>query len=73
MFRHLGDRKSEPLEIVDVLAARIGEVSAGDLPGAFEQVADERGPPELGPLVGAPAEAVSERSRRTATDRPRAR
>ena len=50
--------KAQAREIGDVLEAGIGEVAAGDLPGALQQVADDRAAPEPGPVLHRPAELV---------------
>ena len=57
----LADREAEPRQVRHVLEAGIGEVAAGDLAGALEQVADERSPAEPRPVVHRPAELVDER------------
>ena len=57
----LADRKAEPGEIGDVLYAGIGEIAAGDLARAFEQVADQRAAAEHRPVVHRPAEFGDQR------------
>ena len=58
----LGHREAQPGQVGHVLAAGIGEVAAGDLAGALEQVADDRALPEPVPVVQRPAELVDERA-----------
>ena len=41
VFRDLADWKAEPGQPGDVLDAGVGEIAAGDLPGTFQQVADD--------------------------------
>jgi len=48
-------------EVGHVLDAGIGEVAAGDLARAFEQMADHRPAAEALPVVEGPAERVDER------------
>ena len=57
----LRERKTEAREIGRLLVAGIDEVAAGDLPGAFEQMSDERAFAEAVPVVGAPGERVHQR------------
>ena len=61
VLAHLADREAEPGEIGDVLCSGIGEIAAGDLAGAFEQVADQRAPAEHRPVVHRPAEFDDQR------------
>src|ERR1044071_5984812 len=54
-------RKSEMREVGDVLQPGLGEITARDLPGALEKVADRRGAPESFPVVQPPAEGMRDR------------
>jgi hypothetical protein len=57
----LGERKPEPREVRRLLVAGIDEVSAGDLPGTFEEMSDERALAEPVPVVAPPRELVHQR------------
>ena len=52
----LGQRKPEAFEVWDVLHSGVGEVAAGHLPCAFEQVAGKRCEPDARPIVAGPPE-----------------
>ena len=55
------DRKAEPGEIRDILAAGIGKIAAGDLPGAFQEMAGDGALPQKIPVVHGPAECMDHR------------
>jgi hypothetical protein len=55
------DRKAEPREICHILVAGIGEIAAGDLAGAFQQMPGDRPLPEQIPVVHRPAEGMDHR------------
>ena len=57
----LGEGKAEVREVRRLLVAGIDEISAGDLPRAFEEMPDERALAEPVPVVGAPGELVHQR------------
>ncbi len=57
----LGDREAAMSEVRDLLAAGIGEVAAGHLHAALEQVAHQRPGAEPRPVVRGPAEGRSAR------------
>ena len=70
--RHLGDDqravladfadgKAEPGEIGDVFISGVGEIAAGDLAGAFEQMAGDGALPQQIPVVHGPAEGMDHR------------
>ena len=61
MLRHFGDRKSEPLQALDILATGIGEVASRNLSRAFEQVARPACPARARPGVHRPSELVRQR------------
>ena len=58
----LADGKAQAGKVGHVLVARIGKVSARDLPGTFEQMPDERGLAEPVPVIQPPAKLMNERS-----------
>ena len=60
----LGDRKSDVGQIGHVLVARIGEISAGDLRAAFEQMTCNRPAGEPIPVAVAPFEGVQQGPKR---------
>lgn len=61
---HFGNRKSAMGEVGDVFAPRVGEIAAGDLHAAFEQMADERAGAKTRPVIERPAEAMRKRRER---------
>ena len=55
VFANLSNRETEPGDIGDVLHSWIGEIAAGDLAPALEQVADQRAPTKQGQsFIGQP-------------------
>ena len=61
-FLDFGEGESEGCEIGNIFDAGIGEVAAGELAGAFEQVADGGALAETIPVVERPAEFVDDGS-----------
>ena len=61
VFRHLGDREAETGEIGNVLVAGIGEIAAGDLTRAFQEMPDDRALAQQIPIVERPAELMDKR------------
>ena len=55
---HLGQREAEAGQVRHVLVAGIGEVAAGDLARAFEEVAHHRAAAQPGPVAHRPAECL---------------
>ena len=55
---HLGQRKAQLGQTWHILVARVGEIAAGDLARAFQQVAHQDALAQPGPVVGGPAEVV---------------
>ncbi len=58
---HFGDRVAALRQIADVLDAGIGEIAAGHLHAAFQQMADQRAGAHARHVGSVPAEAVRER------------
>jgi hypothetical protein len=56
----LADREAESLEVRHVLAAWIGEVPAGHLAGAFEEVADQHAAAQPIPVRKIPSKRVDQ-------------
>ena len=59
--KHLGQRKTERVQLRHVHITRVGNVATADLRCAFEQVAHHNALPHALPVVGQPAEMVHQR------------
>ena len=55
------DGKAEPRQIRNILVAGIGEVAAGDLAGAFQQMPGDGALPQQIPVIHRPAEGMDHR------------
>src|SRR5262249_22164312 len=53
-FGYFRNRKSKVAKSLDILEARIGEIAAGNLSRASEQMSDERRAPQRRPVVHRP-------------------
>ena len=59
---HIGQRTAQAGQVIDLLLARIGETAAGQLTGAFEQVAHQRAVGKFRLIVIRPTEGVQHRT-----------
>ena len=57
-----GDGKAESVEVGNIFESGVGEVAAGELAGALEEVADDGSLAEKIPVVERPAEFMDKRS-----------
>ena len=59
---HIGQRIAQAGQVIDLLLARIGEAAAGELAGAFEQVARQRAVGKFRVIVIRPTKGVQHRT-----------
>jgi hypothetical protein len=59
---HIGEGIADERKVLDILDARIGEVAAGHLRAAFQQMSDHRAATEPSPVIAAPTMSVDERT-----------
>ena len=60
-FGDFGDRKAEAVKVGHIFVAWVGEIAAGELPRALQQVADGSSLAETIPVVQRPAELMHHR------------
>ncbi len=61
VFADFADGKAEPRQVGNVLEAGIGEIAAGDLAGAFQQMSGDGSLAQQIPVIHRPAEGMDHR------------